>query len=110
MKIKPSRILLIITGLALLAAALSAYLFHARGKSTLEKYRAQLQADGEKLTISEMLPRGVRPEQNSLATFQTANRLLGKYRFFDTNAPYAMRSAKAGKAIVAWMQPDVRNE
>jgi hypothetical protein len=110
MKIKPSRIFLIITAFALIAAALSAYLFHAKGKNAVDKYRAQLVAKGEKLTISEMLPRGVRPERNSLGTFQAANLLLGKYRFFDTNAPYAMRSAKAGKAMVAWAQPDVRND
>ena len=83
---------------------------HAKGKRAVENYRAQLQADGEKLTVSEMLPRGVRPEQNSLATFQSANRLLGEYRFFDTNAPSPMRSVKPGKAMVGWAQADVRNE
>jgi hypothetical protein len=110
MKSKASRIFLMITGVVLLAAALSAYLFHAKGKSAVDKYRAELVAHGEKLTVSEMLPRGVRPEQNSLATFQTANRLLGKYRFFDTNAPSPMRLVKPGKALVSWIQPDVRNE
>jgi hypothetical protein len=110
MKTKPSRIVLIITGSVLIAAGLSAYLFHAKGKSAVDKYRARLAANGEKLTLSEMLPQGVRPDQNSLATFQAANRLMGKYRFFDTNAPTAMRSVKPGKAMVAWAQPDVRNE
>jgi hypothetical protein len=110
MKTKASRIILIVGGCVLAGAALSAYVFHAKGKRAVENYRAQLQADGEKLTVSEMLPRGVRPEQNSLATFQSANRLLGKYRFFDTNAPSPMRSVKPGKAMVAWAQPDVRNE
>jgi hypothetical protein len=110
MKSKASRIFLIITGFMLLAGALSAYLFHAKGKSAVDNYRAQLVAHGEKLTVSEMLPRGVRPEQNSLVTFQTANRLLGKYRFFDTNAPSPMRLVKPGKALVSWAQPDVRNE
>jgi hypothetical protein len=110
MKTKTSRIFLIISGLLLIAVGLSAYLFHAKRKNAVDKYRAQLVANGEKLTISEMLPRGVRPDQNSLATFQTANRLLGKYRFFDTNAPGPMRSVKPGKAMVAWAQPDVRNE
>jgi hypothetical protein len=110
MKTKASRIILIGSGFALLAVGLSGYLFHAKGKSAVDKFRAQLVANGEKLTISEMLPRGVRPDQNSLATFQAANRLLTQYRFFDTNAPTAMRSVKAGKAMVAWAQPDVRNE
>lgn len=110
MKIKASRISLIITGLVLIAAALSAYLFHARRKSAVDTYRARLVANGEKLTISAMLPRGVRSDQNSLATFQAANRLLAKYRFFDTNAPSPMRFMKLGKAMVAWAQPDVRNE
>src|SRR5262249_32673527 len=110
MKSKASRIFLFITGFVLLASALSAYLFHAKGKSAVDKFRAQLVANGEKLTVSEMLPRGVRPEQNSLVTFQTANRLLGKYRFFDTNAPSPMRLVNPGKALVSWRQTDVRNE
>jgi hypothetical protein len=110
MKIKPSRIFLIISCFALIAAALSAYLFHAKRKSAVDRYRAELVAKGEKLTISEMLPQGVRAEQNSLATFKAANRLLAKYRFFDTNAPSPMRLVRPGKAMVAWAQPDVRNE
>jgi hypothetical protein len=110
MKTKASRIILIVIGFALVAAGLFAYLFHAKRKGAVDRYRAQLIANGEKLTISEMLPRGVRPEQNSLATFQAANRMLGNYRFFDTNAPSPMRSVKPGKAMVAWAQPDVRNE
>jgi hypothetical protein len=110
MKMKASRIVLIVSGFVLFTAALCAYLFHTNGKRVVEKYRAQLRADGEKLTVSEMLPRGVRPELNSLATFQAANRLLSQYRFFDTNAPTAMRSVKPGKAMVAWAEPDVRNE
>jgi hypothetical protein len=110
MKIKASRILLIITGFVLLVAALTAYLFHAKRKSAVDNYRAELVAKGEKLTISELVPPGVRAEQNSLATFQSANRLLAKYRFFDTNAPSPMRYVKPGKALVAWAQPDVRNE
>src|SRR5215831_15255435 len=110
MKIKTSRVILIVSAVALLAAALSAYTFHAKRKRAVDDYRAQIKANGEKLTVSEMLPRTVPFDQNSLGTFQTANRLLAKYRFFDTNAPSPMRSVKPGKTMVAWSQPDVRNE
>lgn len=101
---------MIVSGIVLLGASFSAYLFHSKGKRAVEEYRAQLQANGEKLKVSEVLPRAVRPEQNSLVTFQTASRLLSQYRFFETNAPAAMRFVKPGKAMIAWAQPDVRNE
>lgn len=103
--------MVIVSGFALLFAALSAYLFHARGKRAVENYRNQLVANGEKLTVQELLPRTVRSEENSVAIFRTANGLLNKHQFFDlTNAPTAMRSIKPGKAMVAWAQADVRNE
>jgi hypothetical protein len=110
MKLKTSRIILLVCGIALFSAAVSAYLYHSKGKTALDKYRSKLLANGEKLKVSEVLPRPVAPEQNSLATFQAANRLLGQHRFFDTNAPTAMRSVKPGKAMIAWAQPDVRDQ
>jgi len=110
MRLRSSRIILIVSGIALLAASFSGYLFHAKGKRAVESYRAQLRASGEKLTVSEMRPRAVPPDQNGLATFQAAHRLWGKYHFFDTNGPTPMRSVKPGKAMIAWAQPDVRGE
>lgn len=110
MKLKLSRMILLVGGIALLAATLWAYVYHSKGKKAVENYRAQLQATGEKLKVYEMLPRPVPPEQNSLATFHISDRLLGQYRFFDTNAPSPMRSVKPGKAMVAWAQPDVRDQ
>ena len=110
MKIKTSRIILIVSSIAVLSTAFWAYLYHSKGKRAVESYRAQLQASGEKLTVSEMRPRSVPPQQNSLATFQAANRLLSQYRFFDTNAPAPMRTVKPGKAMIAWAQPDIRDQ
>jgi hypothetical protein len=110
MKIRVSRLILIVSGFALVAGGLSAYFFHARGKRAVENYRRQLVANGEKLTVQELYPPALPPAQNSLATFQTANRLLGRHHFFDTNGPTAMRSVKPGKAMIAWAQPNVRNE
>lgn len=103
--------MVIVSGFVLLVAALSACLFHAKGKRAVENYRNQLVANGEKLTVQELLPRTVRPAQNSVAVFRTANGLLNKHQFFDlTNSLTAMRSINPGKAMVAWAQADVRNE
>lgn len=110
MNIRPSRIILIVSGGLLLTAGISAYLFHLNGKKAVEKYRAKLLANGEKLNLDQLRPRTATPDENSLSTFQQANRLLSQYRFFDTNAPTPMRLVKPGKAMVAWAQPDVRGE
>jgi hypothetical protein len=111
MKTKISRLMVIVSGFALLAVAFSAYLFHSKGKREVENYRDQLVANGEKLMVQELRPRTVPLQENSVAIFRKANGLLNQRQFFDTNAaPTAMRSVKPGKAMVAWAQPDVRGD
>jgi hypothetical protein len=111
MKTKISRLMVIVSGFALLAVAFSAYLFHSKGKRAVENYRNQLVANGEKLTVQELHPRTVPLQENSAAIFRKANGLLNQHQFFDTNsAPTAMRSVTPGKAVVAWAQPDVRGD
>ncbi len=78
---------------------------HIIAKHALEHYKAQLRAAGEKLTIDELLPPQILPEQNGAKLFARAFPYLGSEGVIYSNPPPAMRTIPPDKAIVGWQQP-----
>jgi hypothetical protein len=90
--------------LVLLAASMM-FSAHFQPENEVEAYKKLLRDKGEKLEISEVLPPPVAPESNSLDAVEDALRLSGSS---SGKIPNAMQMVAPGKAMAAWMQPDVR--
>lgn len=78
---------------------------HILAKHALERYKAQLRAAGEKLTVDELLPPKIPPEQNGAKLFVQAFPYLNYEGVLNTNPPPAMRTVPPDKAIIGWQQP-----
>jgi len=70
----------------------------------VDAYKKFLRAHGEKLELSEVVPK-VAPEDNSVDAVQDAFRLLDPD---DGTVLQIMEMVAPGKALCAWQQPDVR--
>src|SRR6266404_1432668 len=80
---------------------------HYRAKGAVERYRKQLQNQGEKLTIAELAPRvSAEGENGGPALVQAA----GMYYPWPTNLPPMMRIISPGHALVAWAEPVLSSE
>src|SRR6266478_1434171 len=75
---------------------------HYRAKAAVERYRKQLQSQGEKLTIAELAPRISEEGQNGGPALVRAAGML--YSTPTTNAPPMMRIVALGHAVVAWAE------
>jgi hypothetical protein len=80
---------------------------HVRAKHALERYKAQLRAAGEKLTVDESLPPRIPPEQNGAKLFLQAHPSLQLEGVLGSNPPPAMRKGPAGKALIGWQQSEI---
>lgn len=80
-------------------------LSHIRAKSALEKYKAQLRAAGEKLTVDELLPPRVPLEKNGAKLYLQAYPYVHFEGLIYSNPPPAMQMVAPGKAMVGWQQP-----
>jgi hypothetical protein len=78
---------------------------HVGPENEVEAYKKFLREKGEKLEISEVLPPPVAPESNSVDAVEDAFRMFGSG---SGKIPDAMKMVAPGKAMVGWMQPDVR--
>jgi hypothetical protein len=78
---------------------------HIVAKHALERYKAQLRATGEKLTIDELLPPHIPPDQNGAKLFIQAFSYLQHEGILNSNPPPAMRTIPPEKAIIGWQQP-----
>jgi hypothetical protein len=99
--------------LALLAfgGGIWAYEYHSRPERAVEKYKRELIAAGEKLTIPEVLPEPLPADRNGVGIFLHAQPLVMNRRsLLGTNSPLAMRMVAPGRALVGWAQPDVRDD
>src|SRR5215472_2296653 len=77
---------------------------HYYAKKDVERYKAQLHAAGEKLTVDELLPPSVPPEKNGAKLLIQAYPYLHPEGAIDTNPPPAMQRVAPGKAMIAWRQ------
>jgi hypothetical protein len=73
-------------------------------KHKLERYRAELVAKGEKLTVSELLEDRPALKHNSADLFYEAQAHLPYGPVMVTNPPPMMRLVLPGKALVGWRQ------
>jgi hypothetical protein len=95
-------------GLVLLGFAIYAFAFHAARARALERYRAQLLANGEKLTIDDLLHEIKWVEENSVSVFQKTLPFLNEKSSLDSNPPSGMRMIAPGKAMVGSSTPNLR--
>ena len=74
-------------------------------KHKLERYKSELAARGEKLTVAELMKDYKTPEHNSASLLRRAFTLNYRDGVANTNAPSTMRMIAPGKAMVGWQQP-----
>lgn len=106
------KILIIILGILLVVSGIATYEMHFRWKWAVNDYKRQLRAAGEKLTVEELVPPPIMPEQNSADTFRKA---LFSWQgsnwdfnaFSKLNLPLPMRFVGPAKAVARSMQPQI---
>ena len=101
---------IVLAGLGLVAGAMVVVVcaVHYRGKWAVDRYRRELLAGGEKLTVDDALPPPAMPEDNGALIFGQALFNWPSANFLEKNSPVAMLLVAPGKAAVGWKQPDVR--
>ena len=111
MKSTRSRVLIGI-GIAAVLVLLGISIRYFRGEQALKRYERKLLAQGEKLKVSDWIPAPVPEERNRTRIFRHAIMALpnAAMNFLGTNGPHGMKMCAPGKAIVAWAQPDVRED
>lgn len=88
----------------LLAAALTGVFSARRGKSSVELWKEEMRAKGEKFTIAELLHKGIGPATNRVEELVRLGKLLGSSsRALSTIEHF--RYLSNGVAEAAWMRP-----
>jgi len=105
-------ILIIVLGILLVVSCIAAYEMHFRWKWAVESYKRQLRAAGEKLTVEELVPPPIPPEQNSADTFRKAffswqGSNWDFNAFSKLNLPLPMQFIGPAKAFARAMQPRI---
>lgn len=106
MKLRPRRIVLLIVAALVVGFGLWLWIYHLQAKARVEAYKKELRAAGEKLTIDELIPKPVPPEDNGAALFTKAMSLM-TYGPLSRNPVPTMRPITPGRAMVGSMQPDI---
>lgn len=110
MKSGRRHILLKIIALGLLAFAAWTWVNHYRGKRALAEYKRQLIANGEKLTVEELIPPPPPEERDGTAIFAKASLLMRNWGgLLSTNPPNPMCMVSPGRAMISWQQSDIRD-
>lgn len=95
---------------ALGIVVLAAVVHHFQLKSAVERYRAELKAQGELMELAEVIPPQIPPDKNSAARFLAAVSLFATNEsVLTTNCPFVMRGVAAGKAQVVWQQKNIHD-
>lgn len=104
------RKILIVAGIVIGVAILIPVIRHYQLRFAVESYIAELKAKGEPMELAQVIPPPVPPEQNSAPIFLKAAALLTTNDdVLNNNPPPNMRGVAPGKAMVGWMQPEIRN-
>ncbi len=113
MKLKARQVAFTIVVVLVVAPILFAWFWQAKDKAAVRKYKEQLQAAGEKLTIAEILSRPPARESNSAAAAAMVFRMSRSRSgtgLLTTNEPRAMHMIVPGKAVIGWAQPAVMRD
>ena len=102
--------ILIVAGIVFGVAILLPVLRHYQLRFAVESYIAELKAKGEPMELAQVVPPPVPPEINSAPLFLKAASLFDTYwNVLGSNPPPAMRMVAPGKAMVGWVQPEIRS-
>jgi hypothetical protein len=82
---------------------------HIGPENELEAFKKSLRDKGEKLEISDWIPAPVPPDQNGADFFRSAIGLFAPGGIEPANIPLAMELMAPGKAMIGWVQPDIRD-
>jgi hypothetical protein len=94
---------------ALAIVPLAAVVHHYQLKSSVTRYRAELKARGEPMELAGVAPPPISMERNAAPIFQKATALFcTNWNVLGSNPPPMMRMVAPGKAMIGWMQSDVR--
>jgi hypothetical protein len=104
------RKILIVAGIAVGVAILMPVVRHYQLRFAVASYIAKLKAKGEPMELAQVIPPPVPPEKNTAPQFLKAVALLSTNDdVLTTNPPSAMHGVAPGKAMVGWMQSEIRN-
>jgi hypothetical protein len=104
------RKILIAAGIVFGVAILIPVIRHYQLQFAVANYVAELKAKGEPMDLAQVIPPPVPPEQNRAPLFLKAAALLATNDdVLNNNPPPAMREVAPGKAMIGWMQPEMRS-
>jgi hypothetical protein len=78
---------------------------HSAAKRAVDRYKSQLRAAGEKLTLEELSPTPIPPEKSGAKLFFQIWPSSGFNGAASDNTPPTMRMVANGKAMIGWQQP-----
>jgi len=105
------RKIVILVAIALGLAILIPVIRHYQLRAAVDAYVAQLKAKGEPMTLAQVIPPPVPPEQNGAGTLKKAVALFNQeHGFLSSNYVYGMKMIAPGKALIRWQQPEIREE
>lgn len=104
------RQILLLLGLVMFLVGLILAASHYRAKRAVASYKKQLLAAGEELTVDDLRPLRILPQQNGAEILRRAEKLLAvRDEVIGTNPPTAMSIVSPGRAMIRWAQTDVRS-
>jgi hypothetical protein len=100
----------IIFGIAFVLLTLAPVVRHYQLRLATGNYIAELKAKGEPMTLAQVLPPPVPPEQNSASLLQDAEASFDSPKnLSETNVVYGMTLVAPGKAMICSQRPDIRD-
>jgi hypothetical protein len=103
--------ILIVAGVLLGMGMLLAVVRHYQLRWATEAYITQLKAQGEPMDLAQVLPPPVPPEENGADTLRRATAVTESDEgWWAINYVNGMIGIAAGKAMVCWQQPEIRND
>jgi hypothetical protein len=104
--------LLVALAAVVLVIAVLVVISSAHSKNSVERYKDQLRAAGEKLDLKDLLPPHVNPDWNARDLMTQAFNSMAPIKdgMLTTNTPYAMKMVAPGKAMVCWQKPEIADD
>jgi len=103
------RKILIVIGIAVCAIISLPIVHHYQLRFALAKYIADVRAKGEPMDLDQVIPPPIPVEQDGVPFISNSLTNLVHRNLIQTNPPPAMGMVAAGRAMIGWQQPDIRN-
>ncbi len=99
---------LIVAGLIAMVGVIGSIIHHYQLRAAVNQYRAELKATGELVELSQAVPSPVAPDRDGGALLMQAIELLkNDSSLLTTNYATSMKMVAPGRAMVAYLQPQV---